>query len=37
VIYILYVLTVTSPYLLVFGDDRVHVSRWWCRWSWWGL
>jgi len=15
----------------------VHVSRWWCRWSWWGL
>jgi len=38
----------SSPYLLVFGDDRVrgtreqmmllHVSRWCCcRWFWWGL
>jgi len=27
VIYILYVLTVSSPYLLVFGDDRVRGTR----------
>ena len=26
-IYILYVLTVSSPYLLVFGDDRVRGTR----------
>ena len=25
--YILYVLTVISPYLLVFGDDRVRSTR----------
>jgi len=30
---------VSSPYLLVFGDDCVHGtrSRWCCRWIWWGL
>jgi len=30
---------VSSPYLLVFGDDRVviHESRWCCRWIWWGI
>jgi len=27
VIYVLYVLTVSSPYLLVFGDDRIRGTR----------
>jgi len=35
-----YVDFISSPYLLVFGDDRVrgNVSReCWCRWCWWCL
>jgi len=32
--------TISSPYLLVFGDDRVyavHGSRLYCRWIRWGI
>jgi len=30
---------ISSPYLLVFGDDRARgtLSRWCCRWIWWGI
>jgi len=38
VLYI-YVYSVSSSYLLVFGMIMysVYVSRWCCRWIWWGI
>jgi len=35
-----YVDFISSPYILVFGDDRVRGTREqriWCRWCWWCL